>query len=208
MCQCDYFEPHWCDRRSIWSLIINLFNFLFRIYGDIKNAVISGLNDFSVDDVTMNVLTLKAGLSLGFRSINIQGNLSLQSWIVSFLKIKSSGNLNMTLENLRISVAVRFGMVDGVMKLMDFTPTVDLGKIEFKSTGFVIGKLTMKIVNSIAQKVVMNLFKDHKDALEETVQTIVMPAANDFLKDMTISDLLQLLTGPKEPSEPCIPPAA
>lgn len=114
----------------------------------------------------------------------------------------------MTLENLRISVAVRFGMVDGVMKLMDFTPTVDLGKIEFKSTGFVIGKLTMKIVNSIAQKVVMNLFKDHKDALEETVQTIVMPAANDFLKDMTISDLLQLLTGPKEPSEPCIPPAA
>lgn len=189
-------------------MIINLFNFLFRIYGDIKNAVISGLNDFSVDDVTMNVLTLKAGLSLGFRSINIQGNLSLQSWIVSFLKIKSSGNLNMTLENLRISVAVRFGMVDGVMKLMDFTPTVDLGKIEFKSTGFVIGKLTMKIVNSIAQKVVMNLFKDHKDALEETVQTIVMPAANDFLKDMTISDLLQLLTGPKEPSEPCIPPAA
>lgn len=71
--------------------------------------------------------------------------------------------------------------------------------------------LTSDFVNDVLQRLVPELVTQNEEAITNLLQSIVMPYANTILNEMTLSDLIDLITGgggegESGETEKCIPP--
>lgn len=67
-------------------------------------------------------------------------------------------------------------------------------------------EMTQDFLNRVLEKMALEILELQQEMISDQIGAIVMPIANSQLNNMTISDLLDNIANPPEPSEPCMPP--
>lgn len=80
----------------------NFLSFFFscRAKGFLKNIVVQNLNQFTINDINFNVLTMRIDFSISFPEISATGKYSINASIAGLTTVEGDGPFDVTVKSL------------------------------------------------------------------------------------------------------------
>ncbi|XP_073821846.1 uncharacterized protein [Musca autumnalis] len=188
--------------------------------GTIDNFRLYGLNDFDILQFRIQALLRKGTFEFNWNHVYLDTDYALTTR-VSGVKMTRSGNAKFALKNLRIwgNFKYSMGLLGGAIKLNNFDLYISVGEVISDIGGLSkIGIINRKL-NQVIEEWVYLAINDNTDYIPELTNGYLVPAVNNMIGDMTLSDILGMIGGgsggsnneggqASEPVEkvPCVPP--
>ncbi|KAJ6636437.1 hypothetical protein Bhyg_15027 [Pseudolycoriella hygida] len=170
---------------------------LYRVQGDIRDLTIAGLDGYTVDIATLNILTLRTTIGLTLPKLSLSSFYNFDALLLRFIPIFGHGRLNLDVNDLsvvanaRLTISLRTGRLN--MTSLDID--VNMGSTFSDSTGVYDSRIVSTLFNIAFERTLRDVFDNNKENLETFLENLLIPLANGYLNELTLQDLLGLIGG-------------
>ncbi|XP_065358728.1 uncharacterized protein LOC135952644 [Calliphora vicina] len=181
--------------KSTWSL-----------KGNFSNLVITGLNEFDVVVLHWNNILRKITFELNFPELEARSSYKLNSISQMFAEpayFFGNGLFRLDLLNLRAKGSFKLKplLLSGGLAVVDFKTQLQLESSRSRSTGFMNSLLYTKLFNSWIEEFIKVTFSEQKE-VSNAVEHLVVPVMDKALKNISLVELVALITGLAEVGVP------
>ncbi|CAD7092449.1 unnamed protein product [Hermetia illucens] len=179
-----------------------------KINAFVRNLRIQGLSTFVVDYLTF-LLTLKFNVTLVLPQLHITGDYGVDGNLGGFFKIKGNGPFRLDFRGIQLSAGANF-IYNGGLSLQNLKLDPKLDSLQADLKNLTANEMLTMIINGIISNAVPSIINEHIPP--ETMESIVRyieDSATNLVKDITVSDLLGIISGgasvlpPIDPERTC-----
>lgn len=172
------------------------------INGEITNLRLDGLNDFTIEQLQVKLLSNTLTFKFNWHSINLTTNYNLRT---DFANIERSGVAQMSLENFTVSADINFSwkFSTGTLSLNTLDLYLSLGGVKSDIDGLSEKTYLNEKLNEFVEEWIMVAVNDNTERIIKLSNDYAMPMINQVLETFTLSDLFNLLSST---NESCVPP--
>ncbi|KAI8121057.1 hypothetical protein CVS40_7800 [Lucilia cuprina] len=175
-------------QKSSWS-----------VKGNFSDMVIIGLNEFDVVVLHWNNILRKITFEFNFPSIEAKSSYKLNSINHMFptpVHFFGDGLFRLELVNLKAKGSFKLKplLLSNGLVVEDFKAQLTLESSHSKSTGFMNSLLYTKLFNSWIEEFINLTFAEQAE-VSKTVEYFVVPIMNKALKNISLVELVALITG-------------
>jgi hypothetical protein len=159
----------------------------------LNDSYVRGLQQFKVDQVDIRPLSMSALVALSFERLDMEGTHSTVATALNGIfpvTLTGSGPYNMTFNNVKTSVFVKFHFVDRRLNVQLFIVDITVGSTNTNFSGF--GLLT-GLFNTLASAAFPALVLIRKIELNLRIYEEFIPAVNEQLNKVGILDLIAFI---------------
>ncbi|XP_014290650.1 uncharacterized protein [Halyomorpha halys] len=150
---------------------------------------LSNAAGFTIDNIKVNPLTLKASFQVTIPSGHVAGNYKISGtgW---GKKVEGSGALTGDLTNFVQSGNLQLGVVDHSIQVKDLSLDYSIGDLKIAVDGLEIEGMTKDEVNDLLNKQLLNNLKNNKAFVVEHAAAQVKTIANKILHGHTLAEVI------------------
>lgn len=176
----------------IKSAEVNERGLLYNIRGDVRDLTVAGLDGYTVDTATLNVLTLRASIGITFPRISLSSLYNLDALLLRFIPIYGHGRLAFDVNDLSVQAngRITLSLRTGRLNLTALDVDVNMGSPLSDSTGVYDSRIVSTFFNIGFERIVQTVFNDNKANLETALENLLIPFANQYLNELTLADLV------------------
>ncbi|XP_037037130.1 uncharacterized protein LOC119074891 isoform X2 [Bradysia coprophila] len=176
----------------IKSAEVNERGLLYNIQGNVRDFTVAGIDGYTVDTATLNVLTLRASIGITFPRISLTSLYNLDALLLRFIPIFGHGRLAFDVNDLSVQANGRMvlSLRTGRLNLTSLDVDVNMGSPFSDSTGVYDSRMLSTIFNIGFERIVQTIFNDNKENLETELENLLIPFANQYLNELTLADLV------------------
>ncbi|XP_036344985.1 uncharacterized protein LOC118754227 [Rhagoletis pomonella] len=191
---------------------VNIDTEALQLQGVVENFRLNGLNDFDIEEMKINAITSKVTFRFLFRNVNVDTQYDLRLFLKKAgftINLVGNGPAKFAIKELDISGVVKYslGVLSGKLKLKTLSIRTHIGDVESDIQG-VLGEagINQQFNGALAELLQVGV-NENEDEIADTIESIALPKVNSVLSEMTLTDLVSLVTGNGEEREECIPPS-
>ena len=182
--------------------------------GEVNDFELSGLNDFDIIQMNVNLVLRRAIFNFNFNDISMKTNYNMAAELALFggLKKNMGEKATFQLKNLNVWGRLKYslGLLGGGIKITEFSVYVSLGEVNSNIEGFSKYKIINRKFNDSIEEWLMLAINDNTNNIADLTNKHIMPVMNDLIGGRSIGDLLGLLGGGGEGGSggekvPCVP---
>ncbi|KAG4065503.1 hypothetical protein HA402_013273 [Bradysia odoriphaga] len=176
----------------IESAEVNERGLLYNIQGNVRDFTVAGIDGYTVDTVTLNVLTLRASIGITFPRISLTSLYDFDALLLRFIPIFGHGRLAFDVNDLSVQANGRMvlSLRTGRLNLTSLDIDVNMGSPFSDTTGVYDSRMLSTIFNIGFERIVQTIFNDNKENLETELENLLIPFANQYLNELTLADLV------------------
>lgn len=181
----------------IKSADVNERGLLYNVRGNVRDFTVSGLDGYTVDVATLNVLTLRWSVGLTFPKVSLSSFYDFDALLLRFIPLYGHGRLHFDVNDVpiqangRISLNIRTGRLN----LTSLDVDINMGSTFSDCTGVYDSRIVSTLFNIAVERTVRDVFDNNKANLETSLENLLIPLANQYLNELTLQDLLNLIGG-------------
>ncbi|KAK8740881.1 hypothetical protein OTU49_002745, partial [Cherax quadricarinatus] len=160
-------------------------NIIVKLY----NMGLTGLSDFIIEDVRVNVQLLTVIVSLGYDTLLLDGEYDLQGKLVKVIPISARGPFTVTTNNAKVTLRVKLKECQGRLEVRDLTSELILESVRCRLSHMTGGALVSKVLNTLLS----DLLRREKQRLAQDLSLALKTLLNNELKNFNLGVSLQLL---------------
>ncbi|XP_053679718.1 uncharacterized protein LOC128730668 [Anopheles nili] len=170
--------------------------------GQVDDVSIDGLNEFEIKKIDIKMLKLQMDFEFFFGSIRSKGHYKVKGKTMSLFPFNRSGRFRFNANGLTLKGSVKVGLNGDKIEIRELlvTPTIKSVKSDIKNAFLV--PFSNFIFNRIVESVVPNLINDNQPAITELIEQSLKPLINGKLGDLSLQDLIDMVTNGGGESSP------
>ncbi|XP_034472488.1 uncharacterized protein LOC117780172 [Drosophila innubila] len=192
---------------------INIDTSALKMKGSIDHFRLNGLNDFDIDEMKVNPITSKVTYKFNFRDVNVDTTYDMEMLLKKFgftINLIGAGHAKFAIKDMVIWGTLKYslGVLTGKLKLKSLEVRTHLGEVDSEIEGLLGDGSVNEKMNEYLAEVVETVINENEDLIAETIENVALPAVNNILDDVNITDVIGGGDGDGEggEKEACIPP--
>ncbi|XP_071519027.1 uncharacterized protein [Panulirus ornatus] len=177
------------DPMEVESQVITHQHPALRFTVRLHNMGLTGLSEFIIDDVRVNVQLLTVTVSLSYDTLMLDGEYDLQGKLVKVIPISTRGPFTVTTNNSKVTLRFKFKECRGRLEVKDLTSELILESVRCRLSQMTGGAMVSKVLNSI----LTDTLRAERERLANDISLILKTLLNNELKNFNLGVSLQLL---------------
>ncbi|CAG5051284.1 unnamed protein product [Parnassius apollo] len=154
----------------------------------IGDMELTGLNQFSIENIAASEKTLEVSLTLLFPVLTLRSeHYKLYGRAYYVYPLRGSGKMNIVFRNSIITATVRFTSDGGGTRIQDFLLNFDVKEIEADLEN------SSWPINTLLNTEGAQILEEYYSTIVEALWDYVVPTVNDYLLEVPPSRLLQII---------------
>lgn len=150
---------------------------------------LTGLSDFMIDDVRVNVQLLTITVSLSYDTLLLDGEYELHGKLVKVIPLSTRGPFTVTTNNSQVTLRARLKECRGRLEVRELNSDLILEGVRCRLTHMTGGALVSKVLNSL----LTDHLKRERHRLAHDLSAVLKTLLNNELKNFNLGVSLQLL---------------
>ncbi|OAD52998.1 hypothetical protein WN48_11084 [Eufriesea mexicana] len=176
-------------------LDVNLDQEAVRLRGYLDNLVATGLSEYKVNRGDFTIIGIKANVSLLWEKIDIAAKYSVNGTLADYISVYGNGNLAISIQGLMVSVDLKLSVKDKKLFVSQLVLHARVQKMDCEITGLYNDEELSAVLSKAIGEILPGLIDDYQNELSVAASPLVADLLNDVLKNMTIKDLLDMISG-------------
>ncbi|XP_026673031.1 uncharacterized protein LOC108629336 [Ceratina calcarata] len=170
---------------------------LVKMKGDLENVNAIGFSDYKPVRGDFTLIGLKVKLELLWEEMKLSSNYALEGVLGGDIQFHGVGNIDAVLKNLTVSaeLSLKVNSTTDHLYVKDSKVNAYLDKLDFWITGLYDDPELSKTLSKVISDIVPGLVNDYQDQISQTASPIVGDILNNGLKGLTLTDLINIITG-------------
>lgn len=175
---------------------INIDTDSIQAHGEINNFRLDGLNDFDVVAFRIQAILSRVTFEFNWNHVYLDTDYIMSTSLDNF-KMARSGKAKFAIKDLRIWGTAKYslGVISGNLRLKEFNLYVSVGEVKSEIGGLSKYSIVNKKLNEIIEEWITLAINDNTDNFAVLTNTYLVPAANNLIGDMSLSDIVGIITG-------------
>ncbi|XP_075150496.1 uncharacterized protein LOC142224598 [Haematobia irritans] len=175
---------------------INIDGESIKAHGEINDFRLDGLNDFDVVEFKLSTILSRVTFKFNWNHVFLTTNYDMATDI-NMLSPHISGLAKFAIKNLQVWGEAKYslGILSGNIKLKSFNLYVSVEHVNSEIEGLSKYSIINKKLNQIIEEWVYLAINDNTENISDLTNGYLVPAVNDMIGDMSLSDLLGLIAG-------------
>ncbi|XP_064096879.1 uncharacterized protein LOC135208523 isoform X3 [Macrobrachium nipponense] len=150
---------------------------------------LTGLSDFMIDDVRVNVQLLTIVVSLSYDTLLLDGEYELHGKLVKVIPLSARGPFTVTTNNSQVTLRARLKECRGRLEVRELNSDLILEGVRCRLSQMTGGALVSKVLNSL----LTDLLRRERHRLAQDLSAVLKTLLNNELKNFNLGVSLQLL---------------
>ncbi|XP_027224379.1 uncharacterized protein [Penaeus vannamei] len=177
------------DPLSVETQIITHQHPALTISVKLSNMALTGLSEFVIEEVKVNVQLLTITVSLAYDTLLLDGEYELQGKLVKVIPISARGPFTVTTNNAKVTLRAKLKECRGRLEVRDLTSDLILEGVRCRLAQMTGGALVSKVLNSL----LTDLLRRERPRLAHELSAALKTLLNNELKNFNLGVSLQLL---------------
>ncbi|KAF2368501.1 hemolymph juvenile hormone binding, partial [Trinorchestia longiramus] len=150
---------------------------------------ITGLSEYAIDQVTLNVGELTAFLQLSYGELRLGGQHVLKARIARVIPLTRRGGFTVTTENPQVRIRVGLRVVRGRLEVRNVSTRLEISGVKTKLTNLPASGLLARILDEVLE----DLLKQELPRLEVEINAALKSLLNTEFSNYNVGMSLQIL---------------
>ncbi|XP_018022364.1 uncharacterized protein LOC108678454 [Hyalella azteca] len=156
---------------------------------NLDTMTITGLSEYTIDEVKMNVGELTAFLQLSYKELKLGGQHALKARIARVIPITRRGGFTVTTEHPQVRIKVRLRVVKGRLEVRNVSTSLEISGLKTKLTNLPASGILARILN----EVLGDLLREELPRLEVEIDGALRSLLNTEFSNYNVGMSLQIL---------------
>ncbi|KAG7163103.1 uncharacterized protein LOC121873255 [Homarus americanus] len=177
------------DPMALETQVIAHQNSALNITVRLYNMSLTGLSEFIIEDVRVNVQLLTLIVCLGIDTLQLNGEYDLQGKLLKVIPISARGPFTVTTNNAKVTLRVKLKECRGRLEVRDLTSDLILESVRCRLSQMTGGALVSRFLNSV----LTDVLRQERQRLAHDLSVVLKTLLNKELGNFNLGVSLQLL---------------
>jgi len=165
---------------------------LVNLHIEAKDVLVSKASDFTIDEITNDLINLKAEFKVTLPSLHVEGSYSATGDADKH-KVEGNGKLTVDIANFVQSGQIQFSLANHEVQILDLKLEYDLESVNIDLDGLTVEGMTPEQLKQWLNTKFMDLIMNHKDEVAARVAAQVKEQANKLMEGKSLEDIIEFL---------------
>ncbi|XP_052902840.1 uncharacterized protein LOC128310277 [Anopheles moucheti] len=170
--------------------------------GELNKVVIDGLNEFEIKNIDIKVLKLQLDFELYFGAIRTKGKYKAKGKVLSLFPFNRFGSFRFDAKGLTVKGSAKVRISGDKLQLRDLIITPTLKSVRSDVKNIFLNPITNFTFNRIVEGIVPGLINNNQQEITQMIEQKLKPAINEMLGDISLQDLIDMISGGEGGSGP------
>lgn len=169
--------------------------YLFSARGRLKDLRIDGLSNYVVEQADFPMAGFKAKVTLLFRKINIESRYKMKGTFLDENSYHGRGNLALCIEKLKVTTDLQLEIKEGRLYVSNLELQTRVRKFDCNISKLYVDDDLSEDISETITEAAPNFLEEYQKLISRYVSRIIRNLLNDMLKNYTLVNLLDMISG-------------